>query len=238
MGLPSALRQAYAGAPRQERLHVAGRWRSCPLTATASYIPATGRVLEIGCGHGLFSLLLASESAQRSVTGIDIDRDKIAVATAAATASGLGNASFEVVAPDALPSGTWDAVAIVDVLYLLGHEQATRLVSAAASVLAPGGVLVVKEMARQPRWKYAVNQLQELVATRVARITEGDHVEVVPPDLIAKALHNAGLTVSEHPLDRGYLHPHHLTVGRHSLVAGGLGSGDAVEEGQGRGDHP
>jgi 2-polyprenyl-3-methyl-5-hydroxy-6-metoxy-1,4-benzoquinol methylase len=214
MGLPPTLRTAYRGAPRRERLHVAGRWLSCPLTATASHVPAAGRVLEIGCGHGLFSLLLADESASRDVVGVDVDRDKIAVASAAALSGGIGNARFEVVSPDALPLGDWDAVAIVDVLYLLGHEQATRLVSAAAEVLAPGGVLVVKEMDQHPRWKYAVNQLQELVATRVARITEGDHVDVVPPDLIAKAAHNAGLDVTHHALDRGYPHPHHLVVAR------------------------
>jgi len=214
MSLPQVLKDAYSTAPRKEQLHVAGRWRTCPFAAVEPHIPKSGRIMEIGCGHGLFCLYMATESPEREVTGVDVDEDKIPFARQAAEHAGLGNVTFDVVAPDAMPSGEWDAVTIVDVLYLLGAEGASRLVTAAAEVLAPGGVLVIKEMAERPRWKYAVNQFQEILATKVIRITEGDHVEVVPPVAIVADIEKAGLTVTEHPVDKGFLHPHHLIVGR------------------------
>lgn len=214
MSLPETLRQAYAGAPRKERLHVAGRWRTCPFEAVEPHVPKAGRIMEIGCGHGLFSLYLAQQSPEREVTGVDVDEDKIPFARAAASAAEATNVTFDVVAPDALPEGSWDAIVVVDVLYLLGREGASRLIAAAAGAVAPGGVVVLKEMAERPRWKYAVNQFQEILATKVIRITEGDHVEVVPPSAIVAELERAGLEVSQHGVDRGYLHPHHLIVGR------------------------
>ena len=84
MSLPAELKAAYRDAPRQERLHVAGRWRTCPFAAVEPHVPKAGRIMEIGCGHGLFSLYLALQSPERSVTGVDVDADKIPVARRAA----------------------------------------------------------------------------------------------------------------------------------------------------------
>jgi 2-polyprenyl-3-methyl-5-hydroxy-6-metoxy-1,4-benzoquinol methylase len=209
---------AYADAPWRERLHVLGRWRSCPFEALAGFVPASGRILDMGCGHGLLSLYLAMGSPYRGVTGLDIDAGKIAVAKAAARRSGATNVGFVAIEPGARPTGQWDAITIVDILYLLGHDTALAMVRAAAAALAPGGVLLVKEMDDAPRWKRRVTRAQELVATRVVRITEGDEVDLVPPAAIAGAMEQAGLAVACHPLHRGKLHPHHLVLGRrHTL---------------------
>lgn len=108
----------------------------------------------------------------------------------------------------------WDAVSFVDVLYLLGWDQAQRLLQAAAAALVPGGVVVIKEMDVQPAWKRRLNHVQELLATRVVRTTQGDQVEVVPPTVLVGELERAGLTVGRQRLDRGRLHPHHLIVGQ------------------------
>jgi 2-polyprenyl-3-methyl-5-hydroxy-6-metoxy-1,4-benzoquinol methylase len=208
------LLDAYGGAPWRERVHVYGRWRSCPFDALAAHVPVTGRVLDVGCGHGLFSLHLALGSSRRRVTGLDIDAGKIAVARRAADSADVANAAFGVAQPGDRPVGEWDAITIVDILYLLGHGEAGEMIVAAASALAPGGVLLVKEMALEPRWKYQLTRAQEVVATRVVRITEGAHLALVPPAAIANGMARAGLAVTHHRLDKGRLHPHHLVVGR------------------------
>ena len=69
-------------------------------------------------------------------------------------------------------------------------------------------------MALEPRWKYKLTRAQEVVTTRVVRITERDHVALVPPPTIAGGMDRAGLRVVHHRLDKGRLHPHHLVVGR------------------------
>ncbi|MGI8809968.1 MAG: class I SAM-dependent methyltransferase [Acidimicrobiales bacterium] len=203
----------YRGAPALDRAHVGVRWVSCPFPAVAAQLPASGRILEVGCGHGLLSLYMALGSSERSITGIDVDEDKLAAARAAATGAGL-DASFEVAAGAELPEGPWDGIAIVDVLYLLSAGDQRALLRSCAGALAPGGALVVKEMALVPRWKARWNTLQETASVKILGITEGEELTFLPPADLAAAMIAGGLTVRDRPVHRGYPHPHHLLVGR------------------------
>ena len=99
-------------------------------------------------------------------------------------------------------------------LYLLPAIEQRRLLAEAAAELAPGGLLVVKEMGTGPRWKYRWNTWQETLAVRVLRITEGSSFDFVAPAVMAGWLHDLGLTTTTRRLDRGRLHPHHLLVGK------------------------
>ncbi len=77
------------------------------------------------------------------------------------------------------------------------------------------GVLVVKEVADEPRWKIRWNQVQETLSTRVLGITAGDgSLHFVTPSTMAGWLEAEGLRTERRALDRGYPWPHHLLVGR------------------------
>lgn len=202
----------YKGAPLAARVHVTVRWATCPFPAVAAQLPAAGRILEVGCGHGLLSLYVALESSDREVVGIDVDEDKLAVARDAAGAAGLA-ASFDVVAGAELPRGPWAGIAIVDVLYLLTADDQRALLRSCAELVEPGGVLVVKEMALVPRWKATWNRVQETTSVKLLGITEGEQLTFLAPAEMAAAMAEGGLTVRDRPIHRGYPHPHHLLVG-------------------------
>lgn len=210
----AALR-AYRGAQPGDRLHVLVRWFSCPFPPIVEVLPSDGRVLEVGCGHGLFSSYLARRSARLHVLGVDIDTDKIAVATAAEPVDG-GRLRFAVGDSGTVPEGLWDAVVLVDVLYLLDAAGQRKLLESCAAALAPGGLLVVKDMDTRPRWKARWNAAQEALAVRVLGITAGSsEFSFVDPDERARWLVEAGLRdVRARRLDRGRIHPHHLLVGQ------------------------
>ena len=202
----------YKGASLTARAHVAVRWATCPFPAVAAQLPAAGRILEVGCGHGLLSLFLALESPDREVVGVDVDEDKVDAARVAAAGAGLA-ASFDVVAGADLPAGPWAGIAIVDVLYLLSGDDQRSLLRSCAAMLAPGGVLAVKEMALTPRWKATWNRVQETAAVKLLGITEGEELTFLAPADMAAAMAEGGLTVRDRPIHRGYPHPHHLLVG-------------------------
>jgi 2-polyprenyl-3-methyl-5-hydroxy-6-metoxy-1,4-benzoquinol methylase len=220
--LASATLGRYGGEGIRARLHTGIRWRSCPFESVAEAVPPKGRVLEIGCGHGLLSTYLALESDQRDVLGTDVDGDKIRSARRAA--ADVPNLAFRADDPGVFPPGPWDAVCIVDVLYLIDRDGERDLLTTAAQHLSAGGVLVVKEMGTTPRWKFRWMALQERLAVQVLRITAGHDLTFVPPDELEAWMAGAGLDVVQRQLHRGHLHPHHLLTGTKPAAQDALGT--------------
>ncbi len=212
--LPGAV-ALYSGAPAAVQAHVLGRWATCPFPRVAAAVPQQGRILEVGCGYGLFSCHLALASPERDVLGVDVDLRKIVHAQAAAQRAKASGArcDFRLAPPGELPDGPWDAIVIVDVLYLLTAEQQEGLLQACAEQLALGGTLVVKEMATAPAWKAGWNRWQETLSVKVLHITAGEELTFVEPQVVGGWMEEAGMVVTHQALDHGYLHPHHLIVG-------------------------
>ena len=76
----------------------------------------------------------------------------------------------------------------------------------------------MKETDHRPRAKAALAGLQEVVSTRVLKITEGDSLGWTPVSVFADRLRGNGLDVTLRRVDQGYLHPHVLVVGRKPLA--------------------
>lgn len=211
-------------APIGTRLHCRLRWWTAPFETLEPLVPQVGPVLEIGCGHGLFSTFLALRSRARSVRGIDIDADKIELAGAAIAGLEPGEVDLAMEhRPDGdvpMILGGWAAIVVVDVLYLLSPDARRDLVRRAVDALAPDGVLIVKEVDTSPRVKAKVAQFQEFLATRVLRITATDHdLHFHSAADVRRLLEDAGLSTTSDRLDRGYFHPHCVVIGTRSISA-------------------
>jgi 2-polyprenyl-3-methyl-5-hydroxy-6-metoxy-1,4-benzoquinol methylase len=206
----------YDDAPRGDKLHVRVRWATCPIAAVDAEVPTRGRILEIGCGHGLVSAYLALSCPERHVVGVDIDERKIEIARRAAAHLDprVANLELRTSVGGEVPAGPWDAIVIVDVLYLLDTDAELALLDACLAGLAPGGVLVLKETDVVPRLKHELARVQEVLSTRVLRITAGDALEFTPLGELAAHLADAGCTVALRRVDQGYPHPHSLLVAR------------------------
>ena len=126
------------------------------------YVPRHGFIVDLGCGHGLFANLLVEASASRRVLGIDIDPRKIEVART--TIQGRESIRFEQgdIVREAVPK--CDAVAIIDVLYLLTPSDQEAVLKRAAAALSENAPLVVKSQERSASPRYALTYAQEVIA--------------------------------------------------------------------------
>jgi len=160
----------YQDEPPSVRAFLRGRKILSRLEFVERFVPYTGAIVDLGCGHGLFSNLMALSSGHRTVTGIDLDDRKIAVANA--TVRKRINIEFRHGDITKLSMPACDAVTIVDVLYLLPADEQKRVLAACAAILKPGGVIVWKAQERRPKWKYWLTYMQEYVTTNVG-VTKG-----------------------------------------------------------------
>ncbi|HUQ41192.1 MAG TPA: class I SAM-dependent methyltransferase [Candidatus Limnocylindrales bacterium] len=151
----------YRAAPFGARLFVHGRAFLSDLAVVERYVPKQGFIVDLGCGHGLFPLVLSESAPSRRVLGIDLDPRKIETARRAAL--GASALRFEVgdIVETAPPK--CDGVTIVDVLYLLSFEDQEKVLRNAASALGEGGPLIVKAQERRRDPRYALTYLQEMV---------------------------------------------------------------------------
>ena len=163
--LMSRALRLYDDQPLGVRTFVRTRHLLCPMPEIERWVPSRGRILELGCGHGLFSALMAVASPERSVLGVDPSPVKIA--TAVRLAEKLPNVRFLQGTIDDVQEGGLDGAAIVDVLYLLPPSEKERILRRVLDLLAPGGRLVLKTNDTHPAWKYRWAWFQELLMTRL-----------------------------------------------------------------------
>jgi ubiquinone/menaquinone biosynthesis C-methylase UbiE len=117
----------------------------------ASLFPTRGRVLDLGSGHGLLAFALSLGSQQREIIGIDHDPGRIRFAEAAALELPVGSRpSFEVGDLKeklwSFTSGSLVGIAMIDILHYFDPASQQILISQAMRVLAPGGILAVREI--------------------------------------------------------------------------------------------
>ncbi len=107
------------------------------------------RALDVGCGDGAFSLMLARRGAE--ITGLD--RDPVMIATARRRAE-IEKTPAQFVQGTAaslpFPDATFDRVLAVTVLCFV--DDAAPAIAEMARVLRPGGRLVIGELGRWSVW--------------------------------------------------------------------------------------
>jgi SAM-dependent methyltransferase len=124
------------------------------LDEIGQYLPGTGRVLDLGCGFGLFSLYYATVRPDLLIEGFDLNPRRIAMARRAASKLGVENARYEVGnVMDFRGGRIFDAAYMLDIVHHIPAEAVRPLLEQMAKALAPGGRLLVKDVDSRPAYK-------------------------------------------------------------------------------------
>lgn len=199
----------YARQPASVRLHTRIRSWTCPMEAVLERAPAAGRLLEVGCGHGLFANAAALAHPQLEVLGIDPDPQKIRWARS--TVGARANVRFRCETLGEVAERGFDAVAVLDVLYLIPRADWPAFLLGLRERLRPGGRVLLKEVEPRPRWKFYRCLAQETLSVRLLGITHGSAFAFADRAEMEALLRGAGFEgLQVRGLGAGYLTPHVL----------------------------
>jgi SAM-dependent methyltransferase len=110
-------------------------------------LPDEGRILDVGCGFGLFSTYLAMMAPRRTIVGVDPNGKRVRMAREVKRRLGLRGITFvEGTVDSAQPVGPFDGIFMLDVLHHVAREAQEGLLARLRGLLAPGGVLVIKDV--------------------------------------------------------------------------------------------
>lgn len=138
------------------------------LEAMLSDFQPDRRALVLGCGFGLFDLILGLRWPEKSVRGVDINEGRLQAARAAAARLGLRNNQFEHMdlSGDDVRLGDCDEILLLDILHHVPPAAQADLVRKSFAALSPGGIMVVKDIHRAAPFKLFFTWALDMLMTK------------------------------------------------------------------------
>ncbi|HEX9983774.1 MAG TPA: class I SAM-dependent methyltransferase [Thermoanaerobaculia bacterium] len=214
------LHRTYGKLPAGPRLHTLIRFLTCPFTRVLPYIPPSARtLLEIGGGHGVFARLAAERGLRTYVVEPDLRKTLLAPRLGGQTGVPVPHPQTAIprfiAGFDDCIAGSFDVIAIMDVLYAIPIDAWDPLLSRIHARLPEGGTLLIKEQDPTARLKNSWNRAQEWVSERLLRITMAETFNYEAPETFVARLRRHGFgEVKTVRVDFGYPHPHLLYVAK------------------------
>jgi SAM-dependent methyltransferase len=148
--------------PLAERLYANIRFsilRPKLLSVMDLLLPDSGRILDVGCGFGLFAAYFGQTQPKRHIVGIDPDARRVALAGRVSARLGL---SHEFVAGDVRTAeleGPFDAAYVLDVMHHIPAADQAGVLEGLRDRLPRGGVLLIKDITTEPHHQLVFTEL-------------------------------------------------------------------------------
>ncbi|MCL2447316.1 MAG: class I SAM-dependent methyltransferase [Polyangiaceae bacterium] len=151
----AAIANVVRALPPLERAYSIARFsilRSKLLSVMDLLLCDEGRILDVGCGFGLFAGYFGQTQPRRRIVGVDPNARRIAMARRVAERLGMREHAFVVGdVRDATIGGVFDAAYVLDVMHHLPEDDQRRVLERLRGLLVRGGMLLVKDITTEPR---------------------------------------------------------------------------------------
>jgi 2-polyprenyl-3-methyl-5-hydroxy-6-metoxy-1,4-benzoquinol methylase len=150
----SVLLEIASALPPVERAYAMARFlilRPKLLAVMDLLLPAEGRLLDVGCGFGLWTAYFSAMEPARRIVGLDRSARRVELARRVC-AKTKAEASFVVGdVRDAAPEGPFAGAYVLDVLHHVPAADQVAVLEKLTAKLERGGVLVIKDITTEPR---------------------------------------------------------------------------------------
>lgn len=187
-----------------------GRPHICPFEVLSEAVPPGARLLDIGCGSGLFLGWLALSERIRS--GVGVEPSASALAAAQSMVERLRESGSKVKldfrqaeSEREWPAEDFDAVSIIDVMHHVPPDARADFLERTTEVLRPGGLVIYKDMAQRPAFYAFMNQMHDLVMAR-------EWIRLEPIANVERWAEAAGLRLRDSGTYRRAWYAHELRV--------------------------
>ncbi len=192
------------------------RWLAAQLPARPGQV---GQAVDLGCGAGRYSLLLAAHYAQ--VLAVDLSGPMLAIAEATRSRPNITYQHADVLDIDPGRHGRFDAVVSVNTLHHAGPPDI--VLPRVRSLVAPGGVAVVVDMIDPGRWTDPGFHLDRAFTDARAAYEATGRCDAAT-DVLNLLLHPHWLRMAaaDTPLARDQFHHHYSQVFPGAQIVDGL----------------
>lgn len=126
-------------------------------------LPDEGRILDIGCGFGLFAAYFGQTQPARRIVGVDPNARRIDLARKVSAGLGLENTFMPGDARTVDLEGGFAGAYVLDVMHHIPAADQLPLLARLRDLLAPRGVLVVKDITTEPAFGLEFTRLLDRV---------------------------------------------------------------------------
>ncbi|MBD3181783.1 methyltransferase domain-containing protein [Candidatus Poribacteria bacterium] len=129
------------------------------------YMPETGLILDIGCGYGVFSVIISQLRPEISVLGVDMSSRRIQKARS--IRKHMGNMIFlqDDITNFSFPECS--GILLIDILSMLDIHQQLNILDRCYKGLESGGILLIRDNSKSPYWKYLYAYIEEILKTKI-----------------------------------------------------------------------
>lgn len=202
MNIEKIVWRLYSNCDPWIRFLTLARCLLCPFEELVSFVPKEGKIADLGCGTGIFANLLSLECNKRSIIGLDAN--SYVIEAARKTVSNRKNIKFLVRRVNEVQlDGDYDVITIIDLLHHIPFEIQERVLIMSYEKIVSGGILLLKEIDKTPKWRYIANIIHDSIKDFGNKLYVRDHREY------CNLLQEIGFSVKVIYMPKAYL-PHVL----------------------------
>jgi len=201
--------KTYKKLNNKDKIFISLRYITCPWNKLINLVNEEKKILDIGCGHGLFLNLIKKKFNNMICVGQDHDSIKIQLAKLSSTEIKFLTGDEEINES----AEYFDYVSLIDVLYSVPLDKWDSILTLAYRNLKPGGTLILKETVNKPLLKYYFCSTQEIIAIKILHYTKGEFPHLMPIEYYLEKLKCNNFKVSKHySISKKYIWPHYLFI--------------------------